>query len=126
MFKSGGSFNVMYIKDVNTTHDFYKKLGLEITELEAERVTVKFDTFDLHFVLNSSEPFDAYKYVAAPENYGNGVIFYVETDQIEALQRLIPTIGGEVKSEIIENLWGYNELLFEDPNGFKFAAYQER
>jgi predicted enzyme related to lactoylglutathione lyase len=53
------------------------------------------------------------------------VVFYIETDQIETLQQQVSQLGGTVKALPFENHWGYWEMLFEDPNGYKFAVYQE-
>lgn len=125
MFKQESSFNVLYTTDVVKTHDFYQKLGLEIKQFETDKVVVSFGSFDLHFILNTTEPFEAYKYIAEPPHYGQGVIFYVETDDIREDQKLISSIGGTIKAEVFKNHWEYEELLFEDPNGYKFALYQE-
>jgi catechol 2,3-dioxygenase-like lactoylglutathione lyase family enzyme len=110
---------------VNKTHDFYQKLGLEIQQFETDKVVVSFGSFDLHFILNTSEPTEKYRYIAEPTDYGKGAIFYIETDSIEEDQRVIASIGGTIKAEVFKNHWGYDELLFEDPNGYKFALYQE-
>lgn len=126
MFISESSFNVLYTTDVVKTHDFYKKLDLAIKQFEDDKVVVSFGSFDLHFILNTTEPFESYKYIAEPKHFGQGVIFYIETDTIREDQELISSIGGIVKAEVFQNHWGYEELLFEDPNGYKFALYQAR
>lgn len=125
MFKSDSSFNVLYTTDVVKTHDFYQKLGLEIKQFENDKVVVSFGSFDLHFILDTTEPFEEYKYIAEPFHYGQGVIFYIETDSIRDDQKFIASIGGTIRSEVFKNHWGSEELLFEDPNGYKFALYQE-
>ena len=125
MFKQNSTFNVLYTTDVVATHNFYQKLGLEIKQFEADKVVVSFGSFELHFILNTDEPFQAYEYIAKPSQYGQGVIFYIETDSIQEDQKLIASIGGTIKAEIFKNHWEYQELLFEDPNGYKFALYQE-
>jgi|GEM_PF-3056481 len=125
MFKQTASFNVLYTTDVIKTHDFYQKLGLEIKQFETDKVVVSFGSFDLHFILNTTEPFETYKYIADPSKYGQGVIFYIETDSIQEDQKLVVSLGGTIKAEVFKNHWGYQELLFEDPNGYKFALYQE-
>lgn len=124
MFKSNTSFLVLYSTDINKTHNFYKGLGLEIQEFEKDKVVVQFGSFEFHFVLYTTEPFQAYKYIATPTDYGHGVIFYIETNDIVTDSQLIEQQGGTIKAPIFENHWGCRECLFEDPNGYIFALYQ--
>ncbi len=124
MFIPDTAFNVLYTKDIVRTHTFYKAIGAEIKELEKDKVVVSLGSFELHFIHYLSEPYDEYKYIAQPENYGHGVIFYIETDTIEDLQVLVQKAEGVIKKPISPNHWGCWEFLFEDSNGYKFAAYQ--
>lgn len=124
MFKPNASFLVLYTTNVSQTHDFYQKLGCEIKEVADDKVVVKCGDFDLHFILDSTEPQDSYRYIAKPGNYGQGVIFYLETENISVTQQQITDAGGTVKAPVFDNHWGCKELLFEDPNGYKFAVYQ--
>jgi uncharacterized glyoxalase superfamily protein PhnB len=101
-------------------------LGFFIKELKEDKVVVVFDSLELHFILHTTEPFSEYKYIAEPGIYGQGVILYIETTDIQAVQRSVKNFGGEIKASIFKNHWGYQEILFEDPNGYKFAAYQAR
>ncbi|MCR4329042.1 MAG: VOC family protein [Candidatus Roizmanbacteria bacterium] len=125
MFKSQSTFNVLYTSDIEKTYDFFKGLGLEIKQHENDKVVVVFGSFDLHFVLSSTEPFEAYKYITETNNYGQGIIFYIETTDIRNAQRLIEERGGVIKAPVFKNNWGCEELLFEDTNGYKFALFQE-
>ena len=124
MFNPTGSFNVLYTMDVEKTAHFFEKLGISLKQHEADKVVVEFGSFALHYILNSTEPFKEYKYIALPEKYGQGVIFYIETTDIEQVAQKISEAGGTLKSSIFENKWNCRELLAEDPNGYKFAFYQ--
>jgi uncharacterized glyoxalase superfamily protein PhnB len=124
MFSLSNSFNVLYSRDIEKTINFFEKLSVTIKEKAADKVVVGFGSFDLHYILNTSEPFEEYKYIAAPEHYGQGVIFYIETSDIKQVMEKIPEAGGTLKSSIFDNKWGSKELLTEDPNGYKFAFYQ--
>lgn len=125
MFKPNSSFCVLYTTDISKTHHFYQTLGFKIKEIEVDKVVVTFDSQDFHFILNTTEPSDSYKYIAQPGSYGQGVIFYIEAEDLEKAEQLIVSCGGIVKADIFNNHWGCQELLFEDPNGYKFALYQE-
>lgn len=125
MFKNDSSFNVLYTTDVHKTYQFFKGLGSTIRQYEEDKVVVSFGTFDLHYILDVTEPAAAYQYITkAP--LGQGIIFYLETTQIQEASKLIVSSGGTVKTSVFENHWGYQELLFEDPNGYKFALFQEK
>ncbi|HRH24236.1 MAG TPA: hypothetical protein PK109_01430 [Candidatus Paceibacterota bacterium] len=124
MFSSENSFTVLYTTDVSKTAAFFKNLGVAVKQEEADKVVVGFGSFDLHYILNTSEPFEAYTYIAVSGSYGQGAIFYVETTDINELVERIPAAGGTLKSEVFQNKWNCRELLTEDPNGYKFAFYQ--
>jgi len=124
MFKPNSSFLVLYTDNISATHDFYKAIGAEIKQLEEDKVVVKIDGHEMHFILDSTEPFEEYKYIAKKNDYGNGTIFYVEVDNIDEFYKLVESSNGSLKSKIFENKWGAKELLFEDPNGYKLAVYQ--
>lgn len=125
MFNSEKSFNVLYTTDVEKTADFFKSLGITPRKHEADKVVLEFGGFDLHYILHYTEPFAEYDYIAEPGNYGHGIIFYIKTDDIEAVAEKIRNAGGTLKSEIFENKWDGKELLVEDPSGYKFAFYQK-
>lgn len=124
MFKPEGSFNVLYTTDVEKTAHFFEKLGVTIKQHKTDKVVVGFGSFDLHYILDTTEPFEEYKYIALSEQYGQGVIFYIETNDIEQVAERIPDAGGTLKSPIFDNKWNCRELLAEDPNGYNFAFYQ--
>ena len=123
MFNTEGSFNVLYTTDIEKSANFFKKLGIPLKQHEADKVVVTFGSFELHYILSTTEPFEEYKYITLPE-YGQGVIFYIETTDIARVAQHIPEAGGVLKSSIFENKWDCKELLAEDPNGYKFAFYQ--
>lgn len=125
MFKTDTSFNVLYTTDIEKTHHFYSQLDLTIKEYKSDKVVVSFGSFDLHFILNTTEPFPNYTYIAEPGAYGQGVIFYIEVDDIVKAKNSVIAAGATIKADIFDDLWDCKELLFEDPNGYKFALYQE-
>lgn len=123
MFNPKNSFNVLYTTDVNRTADFFESLGIALVGRDAGKVVLHFGSFDLHYILNTSEPFEEYKYITSGP-YGQGIIFYIETLDIEVVFSKISEVGGTVRSSIFENKWDCKEFLAEDPNGYKFAFYQ--
>lgn len=125
MFLPEASFQVLYTTDIEKTFTFYKLLGFEVKKHETDKVVIGIDSLDFHFILNTTEPFDAYKYIANNNNYGQGVIFYIGTSDIKEAYKKVGAAKGTIKTEIFQNHWNAKEFLFEDPNGYKFAMYQE-
>lgn len=118
------TFNVLYIKDVNTTHDFYKSIDAEIIKKEDDKVVVHLGEFSLHFILQTTEPFEEYQFATSENNRGMGNLFYIEVDNLEEAYELAKNSTGKVKSEIKDNLWGGKEFLVEDPDGYKVVFYK--
>ena len=48
----------------------------------------------------------------------------MEVESLEQTKQNVEQAGGIIKADVFENHWGYLELLFEDPIGYKFAVYQ--
>lgn len=125
MFNSENSFSVLYTTDVEKTATFFQKLGITPRKHEADKVVLEFGGFDLHYVLYTTEPAPAYQYITEPQKYGHGVLFYIKTDNIAIVAEKIRDAGGVLKTEVFTNHWNGQELLVEDPNGYKFAFYQK-
>lgn len=123
MFTKDSSFNVLYTKDLQRTHDFYKNIGAEIREFDSSKVVVGIGDFDLHIVLSKTEPHPSFKYLANSDNSNSGVIFYIEVEDIDKAFELVKENGALIKTEVFNNHWGCKEFLFEDCNGVKFAFY---
>lgn len=122
-FIKDSSFNVLYTDDVLKTREFFDVIGGEIKEFSEEKVVVKIGSFDLHYILASTEPFKEYEYIAEDKNPGQGIIFYIEVDDLNNLYQKLSKNSVSIKSEILENHWSCKEFLCEDPNGYKFAFY---
>ncbi len=124
MFIKDSSFHVLYTYNLQATHNFYKSLGTEIKQVEDDKVVVQMGDYSLHFILYSTEPFEEYKYITLKNDYGNGVLFYTEVENLEDAVEKVKQAGGTIKSQIMDNHWGCKEFLFEDPNGYKFSFYK--
>lgn len=123
-YRTDSSFNVLYTKDLQKTLNFYTTVKANIEKVEEDKIVVKFGDFELHFILNTTEPFDSYRYISNSSEYGSGNIFYIEVEDIESAPKLIIEAGGKITADIFKNKWDCKELLFEDPNGYKFAFYE--
>ncbi|GAB4145905.1 MAG: hypothetical protein OHK0017_06010 [Patescibacteria group bacterium] len=124
MILPSSAFTVLYCLDVEQTKSFYELIGANIKEFSTDKVVVDVAGHDLHFILNTAEPFEEYRYVAETGNFGQGVLFYFEVEDLEKFYQLVNSAGGSIKTKIKANHWDCSEFLFEDPNGFKLVAYK--
>jgi hypothetical protein len=42
MFIAHTSFNVLYTNNIEATHSFYQKLGVEVKKIESDKVVITF------------------------------------------------------------------------------------
>jgi len=124
MFKLNSAFQVLYVKDIIKVEEFYKALGVEIVELEINKVVINLGSYNIHFIKDDTEPWDEYKYIAVNNSRGNGIIFYIEVDELDNIFSKVINAKGIIKSPIKANWWGAKEFLFEDPNGYKYVFYK--
>lgn len=124
MLVADSGFIVLYTREVEKTEAFYRMMGGEIGEFTREKVVVSFAGYALHFVLDISEPFEEYRYVAETGEFGRGSILYIESDNLEQDWDRVLEAKGTITSEILVNHWGAREFLFEDPSGCVWAVYQ--
>lgn len=126
MIKQDSSFNVLYISDVVKTEQFYTTIGAKIIKIESDKVVVKLGDFDLHFILDSTEPWESYRSMTNKVGRGMGNLFYVEVDDLLGMLKLVQQdqSGGRAETEITENWWGANEFRCSDPDGYNIVFYQ--
>lgn len=124
MFKPDSTFHVMYISNVEATKTFYEALGAEIVKVEDDKVVVNLGAYNLHFILDSTEPWEEYKFAAGVAGRGQGILFYIEVEDLEEAYRKVKELQANVRSQIKENWWDGKEFLFEDPDGYKFVFYK--
>lgn len=124
MFIEKSAFHVLYTDNLKATYSFYHTLGATIKQALDDKVVVAMGDYSLHYILNTTEPFEEYHYIAKKNDYGNGVLFFIEVEDLHMAYEKVKKAGGTLKSEIKPNHWECKEFLFEDPNGYKFAFYK--
>ncbi len=116
-------FSVFYCESVENTYSFWKSLDFNILNKEEDKIVVGFSDFEIHYILDSTEPFKEYQFATRKEGRGNGVLIYFEIGQIEEFKNKVGKLKTEVITDIKENHWGGREFMFSDPDGFLFVAY---
>lgn len=98
MTKNNFSSIVSDIENVKKTHNFYKTIGSEILALAENKLVIKIDNYEIHFIKDTSETRD--KYIANLENPGNGIIYYIKAPDLEESLRLVKNAGRQIISGI--------------------------
>lgn len=120
-----GAFLVLYAKDVQATHNFYTSIGATITQKTEDKVVVELGGYDLHFVLESTEPFGEYQPLTDPFGRGQGVLMYAEVENAESMHQQLVAKGIKPKTQVKLNHWGSKEFWVQDPDGYNLVFYSE-
>jgi predicted enzyme related to lactoylglutathione lyase len=124
MFTDNSSFIVLYTDSLENTREFYDKLKIRLIEEEENKLVYRIGDYELHFILSSSEVFENYKYVSN-NPLGQGILMYIGSSELEKTFDVIQSSKPNNMTPIAANHWESREFLFEDPNGYKFAVYED-
>lgn len=123
MIKKGFSYLVLYTKDLNKTEEFYKKLGVEISEKNERKLVFTIGDLELHF--NTDEPVKEYELIFNENPRGAGTAFCLEVDNVDEYYSKLKSMNAEMISTVIKAPWGTREFLVNDPNGYHIVFWQE-
>lgn len=116
-------FEVLYCSSIDAVEKFWLKLGFEVRKVNKSICIVEISGIELHYVLESEEPFEAYEFATEKLGRGSGVLHYFEHAELENLK--VEVVSSGVKSTAIaRNHWDGEEFLFADPDGYLFVAYR--
>jgi uncharacterized glyoxalase superfamily protein PhnB len=123
MIKKGFSYLVLYTKSLNATEEFYKKLGVTITEKNERKLVFTIGDLELHF--NTDEPVKEYELIFNENPRGAGTVFCLEVDNVDEYYSKLKSMKAEMLSEVIKAPWGTREFMVNDPNGYHIVFWQE-
>ncbi len=113
---------LLYISNVETSSDFYQKLGFKIDTKDDKSVTVSLENLQLQLFDKEKVEFKQYSEVD-PNTFS--VFFYIEVDDVDEKYKelisndLTPTTTPKDWS------WGNREFVIKDPDGYKFIIYKK-
>ena len=87
-------------------------------------MVIDLNGYELHYVLESTEPFEEYFFATNKNNRGMGSLIYFNTDDINELHSEATKLSPNKITNVKENLWEGREFLFSDPDGYLFVAYK--
>jgi uncharacterized glyoxalase superfamily protein PhnB len=112
--------NLYFVKDLEQTLDFYKKLGFEAV-IADDAVRIKLGDFNLVFMDEARVHID--KEVGMTPK-GLGIFTYVEVSDVDEHYKSVVENGVEPSSQPTSYPWGKREFAVKDPDGFKIIFYQ--
>lgn len=111
--------NLYFVKDMEVTEDFYKKLGFEAA-ISDGAVRINVNGFNLCFMDESKVHIDK---EAGMNPKGLGVFTYVEVEDVDKHFELVKNNGVATSSEPTTFPWGKREFAVKDPDGYKMVFY---
>lgn len=121
MINTDSAFLVVYCAEVVATASFYQKLGFIAKEHTEDKFVVNVGGVELHYILETTEPFAEYRFATNREMRGQGVLIYFGVDDLEQFYR---KAKESTLTEIKSNHWGGKEFMFKDPDGYLFVVYE--
>lgn len=110
---------LFYSKNLDTTVEFYKKLGFEIQK-SGDTARIKMGDFTLAFIDENKTPI---KNDSGKEPKGLGVFTYIEVENVDEYFKSLQDRGIKTSSEPRDWPWGKREFAVKDPDGYKLIFY---
>lgn len=112
---------LFYVKDRDTTLNFYKSLGFD-TNFKDNMVQVKVNWFYMNFIdreaSNFKEGFDV-------EPKGHGVFTYIKVENVDDYYKQILNNGIKPSTEPKDWEWGNREFVVKDPDGYRLVFFNK-
>lgn len=125
MFKPNSAFQLLFSSNLIETQKAFEQIGATTKEVEYRKYVCEIGDYELHFCLDTEEKIPEYKTIAHQTPRGYGIIFYIGIENLEEVYQKAQNIPGRILNEIADQPWGCREFLWQDPNGYYFAFYQE-
>jgi len=118
------AFLVYYTKSTELIKAFWDSLKVEANQYTDDKVVVVMGNIEIHYILDTTEPFEEYLFATMPTNRGQGIIHYFSVNDIEKFRTAVEKLKPAQLTEIKNNHWDAKEFLFSDPDGYLFAVYE--
>src|SRR4051812_47947917 len=117
----GASAYTCYVKDPQTTADFYQKLGLDIKDQSSDRVVIYINWYRIDFVRAGSDDYEQFKNESSSSQKGAGVFFYFSVDDVDQAYHDTTAAGLKPATQPQNTAWGTYEFVLLDPDGYKLV-----
>lgn len=108
---------LMLVVDPKASAEFYRKLGLEITESLGEMTATAGS-----LAINCFDESRA-KYKPASVQKGVGSFLYLHTDDVDRVYQRCIDNGLTPSSEPSDQPWGNREFAIKDPDGYRYVIF---
>ncbi len=125
MFKTDTAFQLLFSSDLLLTQKAFELIGATTKEAEYRKYVCGIGDYELHYCLDTEEKIPEYKQLAHQTPRGYGIIFYIGVRDLDEIFTKAQNAPGKLLNTIADQPWGCREFLWQDPNGYTFAFYQE-
>jgi predicted enzyme related to lactoylglutathione lyase len=116
---------VCYVRDLDTTVEFYEKLGLQFKTRDPGRATAYLNWYRFDF--HRADAADAPAWHVSPnvDNTQIGALFYFSVENVQTAYEEVIASGLQPSSEPIE-LRGNREFMLLDPDGYRLVFFKRK
>lgn len=115
-----------YVKDLDKTSDFYKKLGFQFKTKEPNHIALYLNWFWMDFILIKTEEKDEFQKEANASNKGAGLYVYISVEDVDEFYKSLISKGLKPSSEPRDWPWGNREFVIRDPDGYKLVFFKRK
>lgn len=115
-----------YVKDLDKTATFYKKLGLGIKKRSSDRLIIYLNWYRIDFVSSDTENKPEIRNEADLDNKGAGVFLYFSVDNVDEAYKDVIALGLKPLNEPQDMSWGNREFIIRDPDGYKVVLFKRK
>lgn len=113
---------LLYISNVETSSDFYQKLGFKINSKDDKSVVVSLGDLQLQLFDKEKVEFKQYSEVD-PNTFS--MFLYIEVDDVDEKHKELISKGLTPATTPKDWPWGNREFVIKDPDGYKFVIYKK-
>lgn len=119
MLKAFGP-TLLFVKDPQTSADFYERLGFQVIKKENECV-ITLGEHSIRFFDEGKVKYDG----DSGKEKGAGVFLHIQVEDIDSFYEAIKENGFTPSSEPQDQEWGTREFAMRDPDRYKLVFYEE-
>jgi catechol 2,3-dioxygenase-like lactoylglutathione lyase family enzyme len=115
-----------FVKDLDTTAEFYESLGFRVGNRDPDRLTCYVNWFWITFIAQDGEVDADRRKDAKASNRGAGQYLYIKVDDLDGCCEEIVGRGLKPDGEPRKMPSGNREFVLRDPDGYKLAFFAKK
>lgn len=115
---------ILLVDDVNTSVEFYEKLGFEISKkVPGVAMTMSLENFWIELLDKNKVVTDAYKQHVTQGISGKGSFLQMKVSNVDAFHEEMVRKNIKILQQPADYPWGHREYIIQDPDGYIICVY---